>query len=105
GAPAERTVWSESSNRLWHSDLMHSDSGDCSDIFMVWLPQAGVRIIVACALPNWQDVGAALHGVVAFLKSRDFAINFVANLAGAMIGILLAFWIERFRSRRETKML
>ena len=53
---------------------------------MVWLPQAGVRIIVACALPNWQDVGAALHGVVAFLKSRDFAINFVANLAGAMIG-------------------
>jgi len=56
-------------------------------------------------LPNWQDVDAALHGVGAFFKSRDFAVNFVANLGGAMIGILLAFWIERFRSRRETKML
>ena len=60
---------------------------------------------MACALPNWQEVGAALHGAVAFLKSRDFVVNFVANLGGAMIGILLAFWIERFRSRRETKML
>jgi hypothetical protein len=56
-------------------------------------------------LPNCQDVGAALHGVVAFLKSRDFAVNFVANLGGAMIGVLLAFWIERFRARREAKML
>jgi len=56
-------------------------------------------------LPNWQNVDAALHGVVAFLNSRDFVVNFVANLGGAMIGILLAFWIERFRSRREIKML
>jgi hypothetical protein len=49
-------------------------------------------------LSTWQDI-------VAFLKSRDFAVNFVANLAGAMFGILLAFSIDRFRSRRETKML
>jgi hypothetical protein len=50
-------------------------------------------------------VYAALNGVVSFLKSRDFAINFIANLGGAMIGVLLAFSIERFRAHRDAKML
>jgi hypothetical protein len=48
---------------------------------------------------------ADLHGVVCFLTSRAFAVNFVANLGGAMGRVLLAFWIERFRARRETKMV
>ena len=46
-----------------------------------------------------------LHGVVAFLTSREFAVNFFANLGGAMAGVLLAFWIERVRARRDARML
>ncbi len=46
-----------------------------------------------------------LHGVVNFLTSRDFAVNFFANLGGAMVGVLLAFWIERVRARRDARML
>ena len=44
-----------------------------------------------------------LHGVGAFLASREFAVNFVANLGGAMVGVLLAFWIERVRARRDAR--
>jgi hypothetical protein len=55
--------------------------------------------------PNSQDVCTVLHGVVSFLGSRDFAINFLANLGGAMAGVLLAFWIERFRTRRDAQIL
>jgi hypothetical protein len=50
-------------------------------------------------------VDTVLYGVVAFLISRAFAVNFVANLGGAMGGVLLAFWIERFRARRDAQML
>ena len=46
-----------------------------------------------------------LHGVVVFLTSREFAVNFFANLGGAMVGVLLAFWIERVRARRDARML
>ena len=42
-------------------------------------------------------------GVVSFLTSREFVTNFVANLGGAMGGVLLAFWIERIRVRRDTQ--
>lgn len=52
-----------------------------------------------------QDVDTILHGVVAFLTSREFAVNFFANLGGAMAGVLLAFWIERVRARRDARML
>jgi hypothetical protein len=51
------------------------------------------------------DVNTVLHNVVAFLTSREFAVNFVANLGGAMVGVLLAFWIERCRARRDAQML
>jgi len=50
-------------------------------------------------------VDTILHGVVAFLTSREFAVNFFANLGGAMAGVLLAFWIERVRARRDARML
>jgi hypothetical protein len=33
----------------------------------------------------------------------DFVVNFVANLGGAMFGVLLAFWLDRRRARRESK--
>jgi len=46
-----------------------------------------------------------LHDVVAFLTSREFAVNFVANLGGAMAGVLLAFWIERIRARSDAQLL
>lgn len=46
-----------------------------------------------------------LHDVVALLTSREFAVNFFANLGGAMVGVLLAFWIERVRARRDSRML
>lgn len=57
-------------------------------------------------LRTWtQDVDMILHGVVPFLTSREFAVNFFANLGGAMAGVLLAFWIERVRARRDARML
>jgi hypothetical protein len=46
-----------------------------------------------------------LHSVAAFLTSREFVVNFVANLGGAMVVVLLAFWIERCRARRDAQML
>jgi membrane associated rhomboid family serine protease len=46
-----------------------------------------------------------LHDAVAFLTSREFTVNFFANLGGAMIGVFLAFWFERVRARREARML
>jgi hypothetical protein len=46
-----------------------------------------------------------LHSLVSFLTSREFAVNFLANLGGAMAGVLLAFWIERVRARRDARML
>jgi hypothetical protein len=42
-------------------------------------------------LPTLRDVDALLHSVVTFLTSREFAVNFFANLGGAMAGVLLAF--------------
>ena len=35
----------------------------------------------------------------------DFLGNFVANLSGAMFGVLLAFWIDRLRARRDDRAL
>jgi hypothetical protein len=35
----------------------------------------------------------------------DFLGNFVANLSGAMFGVLLAFWIDRLRVRRDDRAL
>jgi hypothetical protein len=46
-----------------------------------------------------------LHSLLTFLTSREFAVNFFANLGGAMVGVLLAFWIERVRARRDARML
>jgi hypothetical protein len=60
---------------------------------------------MALDLPSLGDVEMVLHGVVALLRSREFAANFVGNLGGAMGGVLLAFWIERIRARREARML
>lgn len=48
-----------------------------------------------------QNVVAALHGAFAFLSRPDLLVNFVANLGGALCGVLLAFWIEHRRTRRE----
>jgi hypothetical protein len=45
------------------------------------------------------------HAVGSFLTSRDFAVNFVANLAGVLIGVLLAFRVERRRARRDADIL
>lgn len=41
-----------------------------------------------------------MEAAVAFVMSRDFAVNFFANLGGALFGVLLAFWIERRIARR-----
>jgi hypothetical protein len=59
------------------------------------------------ALPQVQEKAAdtILHRLGAFLTSREFAVNFFANLGGAMAGVLLAFWIERLRTRRDARML
>jgi len=46
-----------------------------------------------------------LHAVSSFLTSREFAVNFFANLGGAMVGVLLAFWVERVRARRDARIL
>jgi hypothetical protein len=46
-----------------------------------------------------------INVVVAFFLNRDFWVNFVANLGGAMAGVLLAFWIERRRARRDAQIL
>ena len=48
-----------------------------------------------------QHVVAVLLGAFAFLSRPDFLGNFVANLGGALCGVLLAFWIERRRVRRN----
>jgi hypothetical protein len=50
-------------------------------------------------------MGAVLHHVVAFLMSREFELNFLANLGGAMAGVLLAFGIERCWARRDAQTL
>jgi len=34
---------------------------------------------------------------------RDFFVNFFANLGGALVGVWLAFWLDRLRARRESK--
>ena len=47
----------------------------------------------------------ATEGVVAFLASREFGVNFFANLGGAMVGVLLAFWIARVRARCDARLL
>lgn len=47
----------------------------------------------------------ALQDVASFLASRDLWVNFLANLSGALIGVWLAFWIERKRSRRDADRL
>ena len=48
-----------------------------------------------------QHVVAVLHGAIAFLSRPDFLVNFVANLGGALCGVLLAFWIQHRRTRRD----
>jgi hypothetical protein len=44
-----------------------------------------------------------LQTMLAFVGSRDFSINFFANLGGALFGVLLAFWIERIIARRSDR--
>lgn len=46
-----------------------------------------------------------LLDVVALFATRDFWVNFLANLGGALVGVWLAFWIERRRSRRDADRL
>lgn len=58
-----------------------------------------------CGFADSLEVDMNLHCIVAFLTSREFAVNFVANLGGAMAGVLLAFWFERIRARRGARML
>jgi hypothetical protein len=60
-------------------------------------------LTLALDFPTPQEVDTILHDVVAFLTSREFAVNFLANLGGAMAGVLLAFWIERVRARRDAR--
>src|SRR6266487_3509524 len=50
-------------------------------------------------------VTVTLHDVVALFASRDFWVNFLGNLGGALVGVWLAFWIERRRSRRDADRL
>ena len=61
--------------------------------------------ILALDLPTLMTWTRFYQSVVAFLTSREFAVNFFANLGGAMAGVLLAFWIERIRARRDARML
>jgi hypothetical protein len=51
------------------------------------------------------DVKGNVDTVLAFLMSRDFAVNFVANLFGALFGVSLAFSLERVRVRRDATSL
>jgi uncharacterized membrane protein YccC len=50
-------------------------------------------------------VTVTLHDVVVLFVSRDFWVNFLGNLGGALVGVWLAFWIERRRSRRDADRL
>ena len=63
----------------------------------------GLTLDTGFGLPDSQEVDTILHDVVAFLTSREFAVNFLANLGGAMAGVLLAFWIECVRARRDAQ--
>jgi hypothetical protein len=60
---------------------------------------------IGFGFPDSQNMDTILHTVSSFLISREFAVNFLANLGGAMAGVLLAFWIERFRVRRDARMM
>jgi hypothetical protein len=59
------------------------------------------------ALPQTQEkaVDTILHRLGAFLTSREFTVNFLANLFGAMAGVLLAFLIQHVRTRHEARVL
>jgi hypothetical protein len=50
-------------------------------------------------------VSAAVAPAWNLIVSRDFAVNFFANLGGALAGVLLAFWIERRIARRSAARL
>ena len=53
------------------------------------------------ALAMW--VSPQFRGrVVTFVTNEDFWINFVANLIGALVGVLLAFRFEQRRAKRDT---
>jgi uncharacterized membrane protein YccC len=60
---------------------------------------------VTAVLPPW--VTAVLPPWTPWTNNliRDFLVNFVANLGGALLGVLLAFWLDRLRGRRESKRL
>lgn len=47
----------------------------------------------------------ALHDFISLFVGHDFWVNFLANLGGALVGVWLAFSIERRRSRREADRL
>ena len=61
------------------------------------------RLDTGFGLPDSQEVDTILHDVVAFLTSRELALNFLVKLGGAMAGVLLAFWIECVRARRDVQ--
>jgi hypothetical protein len=44
-----------------------------------------------------------VSAIVSF--ARDFSVNFLANLGGALIGVLLAFRLDRRRGRNENQRL
>jgi hypothetical protein len=48
-----------------------------------------------------KEAVGVLHAAATFLSRPDFLVNFVANLGGALCGVLLAFWIEHRRTRRD----
>ena len=50
-------------------------------------------------MPFWKWLG----DFIALVGSHDFWVNFLANLGGALVGVWLAFWIERRRSRRDAE--